>query len=60
MYIKKYFFFFFLDEKETKSQGLHCSAIFLCLFLNRMKLPSVKQHSVFNGTAGVKLTAEKC
>jgi len=27
-------FFFFLDEKETKNQGLYGSATFTCLFLN--------------------------
>ncbi|MBD1435151.1 hypothetical protein H8B06_20195 [Sphingobacterium sp. DN00404] len=49
-----------IDGKEAKDLGLQGSAIFTCLFLNRMKLPSVKQHSVFNGIASVKLAAEQC
>ncbi|TYR38081.1 hypothetical protein FXV77_02020 [Sphingobacterium phlebotomi] len=46
-------------KKKQKIKAEYGFAIFPYLFLNRMELASLRQHSVFNGIAFTKMAAKQ-
>ncbi|PRD54373.1 hypothetical protein C5749_12995 [Sphingobacterium gobiense] len=53
------FIFFLIKKRSKKIKAEYVFATFTCLFLNKIKLATLKHYFVFNGIVCVKLAAKK-